>query len=929
MSVVQTRQNRSPRAWTVTALAPLVLGVCLVPANAQPDCPAARSNEDRLMRADLASDENDYDLAIRHLTCVYNSAQVDGDAVEAAAASLALGQIYERDGRNQDALQQYERGLGVLAGDSTDTELFVGDLLDRIRGSEKRVPDRVGTPGGLDVYRGEIAALDLLVGEDDEIASRELAIVLAINAGNLYLLQDQHQQAELYYTQALGQVRSTDQHLLEARILANLAWNAIRQGHYAEASALLREALEDTPPESRVALRRAVLAVAVNEREQGQYQEAVEDLTAALELYRSVDDNRGLAVALSHLGTAQFQSGQLEQARLAYAEALSVNEEVDERTIRLHANGGLARTYQALGDAEKAEEHYDRYFKSLGHFSNSWKTDQGRVAIFEDQQAVFEAYVTAALEAAVKTGDFAVARRAAERGRARVLPTLMKSRANDPRPEPGRITATPFLYGDNWPTVQSALNAAAAPTDYLPPNQATNTPVQMAISVEDLERGAPDPIGSGADLAAQAGSAVPNSGALGKSATAQNISMPTFLEYFSTKDKTLGLVRRPDGAVHGVVVEIGAKTLASQVDEYLRTLDVQRPRGVLVSAAVVSGSATGAPAATADELARSLYDHLIAPVRPYLPEDPTENVVIVPHLSLWRLPFAALTDGTGSTLSDQHALSYVSSEEAWRLLAERPRLADIRDLNAWIVGNPAMPDNVNRCGVDVSLGALPGAEEEAREISRLFEGESAQLFLGSQADNFRLSAWHSDPDVLHLATHGLACPGDPLSSFIALSEVAAANLNLDRSSGRMSISGDPRLPVTLSGWDQLADKPDLEQYEDPSFGGLLDARTVITEFRLDADLVTLSACQTGLGQLSGEGMIGFTRAFLAAGSRSLLVSLWKVDDDATKTLMLQFYREYLEHGDKARALQSAMGWTQVSYPDPRHWAAFTLVGLSE
>ena len=76
-------------------------------------------------------------------------------------------------------------------------------------------------------------------------------------------------------------------------------------------------------------------------------------------------------------------------------------------------------------------------------------------------------------------------------------------------------------------------------------------------------------------------------------------------------------------------------------------------------------------------------------------------------------------------------------------------------------------------------------------------------------------------------------------------------------------------------------------------------------------------------------MIGFTRAFLAAGSRSLMVSLWRVDDRATKDLMVRFYGHYLEHGNKGLALQGAMAETRKHYPEPKYWAGFTMVGLAE
>jgi CHAT domain-containing protein len=115
----------------------------------------------------------------------------------------------------------------------------------------------------------------------------------------------------------------------------------------------------------------------------------------------------------------------------------------------------------------------------------------------------------------------------------------------------------------------------------------------------------------------------------------------------------------------------------------------------------------------------------------------------------------------------------------------------------------------------------------------------------------------------------------------------------------------------------------------PSYPGLLTARHVVQEYALRADLVTLSACQSGLGQLSGEGMIGFARAFLAAGARSLVVSLWKVDDTATTALMKRFYEAYAADGDKGRALQQAMLAIRGQYPEPRYWAGFVLLGLQE
>jgi CHAT domain-containing protein len=173
---------------------------------------------------------------------------------------------------------------------------------------------------------------------------------------------------------------------------------------------------------------------------------------------------------------------------------------------------------------------------------------------------------------------------------------------------------------------------------------------------------------------------------------------------------------------------------------------------------------------------------------------------------------------------------------------------------------------------------------------------------------------------------------------VVLRELTRDDLSFDPTSQTLSVRADSRLPVTLVDPWLDSQKSDTLSGEKPSrpskplqlhYPGLLDARTIINQFSLDADLVTLSACQTGLGQLSGEGMIGLTRALLAAGSRSLMVSLWRVDDRSTKDLMVHFYRAYLEHGNKGLALQRAMAETRKQYPEPKYWAAFTLLGMAE
>ena len=96
--------------------------------------------------------------------------------------------------------------------------------------------------------------------------------------------------------------------------------------------------------------------------------------------------------------------------------------------------------------------------------------------------------------------------------------------------------------------------------------------------------------------------------------------------------------------------------------------------------------------------------------------------------------------------------------------------------------------------------------------------------------------------------------------------------------------------------------------------------------QLDADIVTLSACETGLSKIaSGDDLVGLTRGFLYAGSSSIVASLWKVDDRATAELMTRFYKE-LPGSDKVEALRKAQLETKKNYPHPYYWASFQLTG---
>ncbi|MEJ2171098.1 MAG: CHAT domain-containing protein, partial [Desulfobacterales bacterium] len=515
------------------------------------------------------------------------------------------------------------------------------------------------------------------------------------------------------------------------------------------------------------------------------------------------------------------------------------------------------------------------------------------------------------LDLAVQTGDFAPARKAIARGRARALKQLMEARQSRRGRTAGKLPAGPILYGDRWPGYK--LEFSAYISGQTSPGALASPQAQMAPGIELSAR----PLLSEEEaLPPRQWPRVPPPHA-------------TFLQTYVLPERTLVLVNSSERTLGGAIVNIGAESLADLIARYRRALEVDQPRGVaLASGALVLSATSKVQTAEAAVLAQQLYALLINPVKTLLPRDPQKTIVIVPHQSLWLLPFAAMRGKDGAFFGDQHVLTYAVSESTWQIVASRARSRDHHSVSAWIVGNPQMPDAVTKCDSTFLMDPLPGAGQEAEEIAELFRFQKAELFTGIQADRMRLEAWHPNFSVLHFATHGVACAADPLSSFIVLKALDASELTLDPDTETITLRMDSRYPVTLAGAQKILQNLNLPRVPGISYPGLLDARTIINEYDLDADLVTLSACQTGLGQLTGEGLIGFTRAFLTTGARSLLVSLWKVDDKSTRELMVSFYRQYLEHGNKGLALQSAMADTRRRHPEPKYWAGFTLVGLA-
>ncbi len=248
----------------------------------------------------------------------------------------------------------------------------------------------------------------------------------------------------------------------------------------------------------------------------------------------------------------------------------------------------------------------------------------------------------------------------------------------------------------------------------------------------------------------------------------------------------------------------------------------------------------------------------------------SHQLTIAPHGILHYLPFGALLDGD-QYLVDRVSLRMTPSAAVLVYLpTDRPRKAG----TLLALGNPDLGDRA----LD-----LPNAQTEAVRVAALFPNSRA--LVRADASKSALKDLGNGFAMLHFATHGRFNADAPLSSGLYLAK--------GRESDGVLTVGD------------------------------------LYSLHLDADLVTLSACETGLGKVAnGDDVIGLTRGFLYAGARTIVASLWEVDDAATAQLMESFYRNQAQH-DKREALRLAQIETRKSHPEPWYWAGFNIEGRAD
>lgn len=336
---------------------------------------------------------------------------------------------------------------------------------------------------------------------------------------------------------------------------------------------------------------------------------------------------------------------------------------------------------------------------------------------------------------------------------------------------------------------------------------------------------------------------------------------------------------------------------------------------------------------------KQLYELIWEPLETYL--NPGETVYFAPSGNLHQIAFAAIPVAEDTLLSDRYQLHHLSTTA--RLLEDsrftEPLPANIAlyggidyDLEPeQLLAHAAIPNDYEHVSRslpdDLSRGEtwtyLPGTLTEVQAIEALAQhaGVSTDTYTGAEATEvvYKMQSGNESPQVLHIATHGFFFP-DPER------QTPEDGALLMEESQVFKTSENPlqRSGILFAGANQAwSGEPLPDQIED----GILTAYEVGNVMLGNTQLVVLSACETGLGDILGsEGVFGLQRAFKAAGAEYLLMSLWKVPDKETAEFMTYFYEKWFSGSNIEQSFHATQHHMKEIYPDdPYKWAAFVLL----
>lgn len=867
------------------------------------------------------------------------------DADGIAEAQSRQGSIYRYKGEYDRAMQLLEpalkqfqasnnnAGIGMVLNNIGAVSYFRGDYNEAEKhwraglaarekvGVQKEINQSLNNLGALYSATGRIDdALDIfkrLIESSRELKD-DFQLAAAINnVGDIYSERGDYKRAMEYLLEALSVDERRGDKLDTSLVLNNIGQVYLSQGNY-ETAALyydrarkLREEVGD-----RQGLAVTLMHLGMVRAAAGEYAAALDLVKQSYDLRERIGDKRGQAIALNNLGRIELNAGHTGAALDYFQRSLAQYETSQYKDGVSQTLNNIARAQLILGDAAQASENVSRAIalaretgaqetlwqglsilgeaqRALGQPEAAEKTLRESVSTIEavrsqvtgdalDRQQFFQNKIApyyALVEQLARAGKTFEALKFAERAKGRVLLDILRTGQNaggknltdkEKQDEKNLQSAVFVLEND----LRRAAAKANANRSALAETQTKLDNARAALDSFTNALYAAHP-----ELKIERGlSETINTDLLKQLLPDEKTAL---VEYVAMEKRTfIFTVSRGAGApkIEVATVEIGRENLNKTVAAFRQKLAARDLRF--------------------SEEAKKLYNLLLAPVAKEI--GGKTKIVLAPDAALWELPFQALIDASNKYLVESAAVSYAPSLSVLSEI-KRKRIdggsAKIDGANLVAFGNPARHTSIRTDGTTASrpvsmsseFADLPEAERQVKALSALYGTSRSQIFTGAGATETEFKRAAASYKILHLATHGVLDDASPLYSYVLLSQ-------RDEKSGEDG---------KLEAWELM-------------------------RMNLSANLVVLSACETGRGRVSeGEGLIGLSWAFFVAGSPTTVASLWKVESAATTELMLGFYRLMQNSRvSKSEALrQSSLALLKnPKYAHPFYWAGFVVVG---
>jgi CHAT domain-containing protein len=695
--------------------------------------------------------------------------------------------------------------------------------------------------------------------------------------------------ARWYYEQAVAQARVAKDVSVQVKALSGLAVVYYQSKEVNRTLACIKQARQLNRQQENEEMEAALLHLTGRiAQEQGLTDHAQEAFKDALAIYQRTGHTAGQGKLLCSISNLYLSLGQTQKAldhaqqavELAGRQADLAKSDADKLRVKewqWRTLLALARAQRTIGQKEMAVKSYFRaiYLIELIWWSVVNATDVGAATFGEERQTPYQELADILIE----QGQIDKAYHVAEQAKSRAILGLIEAR---------RTTRSARQVDPDGKLGELSRSIAGLRTQLLSPQSSLKQRAKLESDIEAAEFALQE---------AQAKTEMDNSrernawfrpAAVEQVQKKLNPDTECLVEFFLGESRSFVWFI---SAGHLKMASLpGQKEIQKTVEDYLTSINT-KPNNLYLKTQLV----------TQQGLAEKLFATLFGELAEQL--TPGKRLIVVPDGILYYLPFETLRHN-GRYLLEAHEISYLPSASMLELLQNSKNNSETDKLDLLAFGAPifglqtsrqkhsgnAIDAQTLRAFDGFQLAALPGTGEEVREIAKLFTPDRCQVYLGKESTEEALKAVRRSYRRLHIASHALVDQKNPFRSAIVL---------------------------TLDA--------------DPQEDGFLEMGE-IAALDLDCELVVLSACQTGRGKLfSGEGVVGLSRAFLYAGARSVVVSLWNVSDISTSQLMKDFY-QHLVRGDRnAQALREAKLQMLRSNKETRHpfyWAPFILIGKS-